>query len=107
MVPKKSHSIHLERALAQSTLTMPKCSGPTCWTRGWKVPLGLCRTAEWRARGRRRVWALDMGTTLQREKLGSPILPTGSPDGLFLSKTNMPEDGEGKGAAARFKRVKL
>jgi len=28
-VAKKSHSIHLERALAQSTLTTPKCSGPT------------------------------------------------------------------------------
>ena len=26
-------SMNLERALAQSTVTMPKCSGPTAWTR--------------------------------------------------------------------------
>src|ERR1700674_1588961 len=24
--------------------TMPKCSGPTCWTRGTSCPLGFCRT---------------------------------------------------------------
>src|ERR1700720_929754 len=40
-LPSKSASIHFERALAQATATMPKCSGPTFWTRGWTEPLGL------------------------------------------------------------------
>jgi hypothetical protein len=36
-----SQSIPLKQALAQTTLTMPKCSGPTRWTRGWMTPGGL------------------------------------------------------------------
>jgi hypothetical protein len=34
----QSVNIHLELALAQSTATMPKCSGPTARTRGERMP---------------------------------------------------------------------
>src|SRR6202011_4032077 len=36
-------------ALAQSMATMPKCSGPTLWTRGTSWPLGLSKTKVLRA----------------------------------------------------------
>ena len=34
-------AMNLDRALAQSTQTMPKCSGPTFCTRGWNAPVGF------------------------------------------------------------------
>src|SRR5216684_7989789 len=69
---------------------MPKCSGPTCWTRGWKVPRGLCRTSVRRDRERRQVVVADMGTHLQKEIGRIPILLDGGPECVFfLEKQHM------------------
>jgi hypothetical protein len=51
----------LGACLAQSKQTMPKCSGPTCWTRGWSTPRGLATLSLGRRRaGRRRVREVAM-----------------------------------------------
>ena len=52
----------LGSGLAQSTQTMPKCSGPTFWTRGWKAPRGLWTASGRWLRGRLRVREVDIET---------------------------------------------
>src|SRR5947209_3070184 len=78
--------MNLERALAKSKVTMPKCSGPTCWTRGWLTPCGFCRKCgEWE-RERLRVRVTAIGTTSKKGDKGSPILFAGSPEGYSFSR---------------------
>src|SRR5947209_1209152 len=67
-------------------LTMPKCSGPTFWTRGWKVPRGFWTASGGRARGRRRVRELDIGTASGEGVGHTPILSEGSPNAISLSR---------------------
>src|SRR5947209_5676751 len=48
--------------------TMPKCSGPTAWTRGVRRPLGLCRTKPLPARLGRAVRRRGMVRSFRVEK---------------------------------------
>src|SRR3954464_11900139 len=51
---------------------MPKCSGPTAWTRGWMAPLGLWISEARRVRRPRAVARVAMIDTLSRSGLGMP-----------------------------------
>src|SRR5213593_2468701 len=47
--------------------TMPKCSGPTAWTRGTSWPLGFCKTNALRGLDERALRGRDMGSSFQEE----------------------------------------
>src|SRR5512135_3165430 len=88
-LPKKSASIHLDRALAQSTLTTPKCWGPTRSTRGCRAPAGLWTSCRRRPRRRRDRAETVMGWTSARGLAEQPRFSRGSQEmapGRFLSQ---------------------
>src|SRR5687767_14791110 len=45
---------------------MPKCSGPTSWTRSWMTPRGFCKTSDRRVRPRLRVRVAAIGYLHER-----------------------------------------
>src|SRR5260370_1501092 len=66
---------------------MPKCSGPTCWTRGWSTPRGLLRVGAGRREERRlRVRMVAMRPTSGNRERAHPIVAADHPEGLFLQK---------------------
>ena len=73
---------HLDRALAQSTETMPKCSGLTACTRGLITPRGLWM--DWGAVEDRflDLVAVAMGKTSWKEFGEKTNSPTGSLHGV-------------------------
>src|SRR5262249_37550290 len=89
-LPKKSASIHLDRALAQSMLTMPKCSGPTFSTRGWRAPVGLWTSCRRSLRRRRAGREMAMVWTSTRGLMAQPEFSRGSPE-MALDKIPLPD----------------
>src|SRR5512143_46044 len=77
-LPKRPASIHLDRALAQSTLTTPKCWGPTRATRGCRAPAGLWTSCRRRPRRRRDRAETVMGWTSARGLAEQPRFSRGS-----------------------------
>src|SRR5713226_2409502 len=79
---------------------MPKCSGPTFWTRGWMTPLGFCRTSWGRDRDRLRLRVVTIAMPPKRVR-NNPILKHGSPEFFrdffdSLTKTPIPGDAAGR-----------
>src|SRR5215469_5663002 len=70
--------MYLERSLAQSMLTMPKCSGPTRCTRSVTSPGGFCtRKRLWRERLEERV-VVAIEDLPRKGLIKYPISPEGS-----------------------------
>src|SRR5712691_8247340 len=72
---------------------MPKCSGPTCWTRGCRTPPGLATVAEARrAAGRLRERVVDMGPASGKGIGLIPFSQLALQNEFFFTKTHIPGD---------------
>src|SRR5438876_12194475 len=67
---------------------MPKCSGPTCWTRGWSTPRGLPTDVGTRRReGRLRERVVAMRRASKKPDRAHPIFAAGaSEEEVFKTK---------------------